>query len=343
MRFADLRSALIQSWVDGGFELDTAYPNRKFDPVAGTPWAAVFILPNQPEVATLGDSGADQHDGVFQISLFYPPNQGDHDIMAKADAIAAHYKAGKRFSYDGQSLLVRNCGRAQGRLDDGWYRIDLTINWVAWVDRILLCAYQLDATEAELQNTGFAGRLSMDATEQIGTYTVQSGLGNDETYAAAPADISSGSADLIDFSTGKKAIKYELAAPSPVSGILQSVFTLTPGFTERFQAELSSTGIIIQLDNTTVYSDSTPGTRTVCMIFDSATATATAIVDGSEVALSNNAYTPGSWQLTMNCREPAGLSGTDTGTTFTDKLLTDAAGMPEASGYGATTICGNTI
>jgi hypothetical protein len=135
MRFSDLRSALIQSWIDGGFGLNTAYPNRKFDPVAGTPWAAVFILPNQPEVATLGDSGADQHDGVFQISLFYPPNQGDHDIMAKADAIARHYKAGNRFSYDDQSLLVRNCGRAQGRLDDGWYRIDLTINWVAWVER----------------------------------------------------------------------------------------------------------------------------------------------------------------------------------------------------------------
>ncbi len=170
MRFADIRSALIQSWLDGSFGLDTAYPNKKFDPAAGTPWAAVFILPNQPEVATLGGRGEDVHDGVFQISLFYPPDQGDADIMAKADAVAKHYKAGQRYTYDGQGVLIRSCGRSQGRLDDGWYRIDLTVNWQSHVSR----AAPAPSCSVSL-NADLAGIYGIDPFDTINAESATSG------------------------------------------------------------------------------------------------------------------------------------------------------------------------
>ena len=59
MRFLDIRNALVQSWISGDFGLPWAKPGKDFDPETGAPWARVHVLPAQPGVATLGDTGRD--------------------------------------------------------------------------------------------------------------------------------------------------------------------------------------------------------------------------------------------------------------------------------------------
>ena len=131
MSLSKIKSALLSAYSQGAFLLPTAYENVKFTPNNGKPWAAVTIVPNVPDVATLGPCGCDEHTGFFQIALYYPLNTGDGAILAKADEIHHHFKTGKRLEYQGQYLTVKRCGRSQGREINGMYQIILTINWTA--------------------------------------------------------------------------------------------------------------------------------------------------------------------------------------------------------------------
>lgn len=135
MSFTNIKAALINAYISGGFSLSTAYENKKFKAEKNTPWAAVFIVPNQPSVATLGDSGTDAHDGFLQINLNYPPDCGDGEILKKADEIGAYFRAGSSFEYDSQQVTISSCGRSQGNNVDDMYQIILTINWYARVQR----------------------------------------------------------------------------------------------------------------------------------------------------------------------------------------------------------------
>lgn len=126
----------MQGVVDSPLDLPFAVENSPFDkPAGGAPWAATFILANQPRVATLGSQGQDDHNGILQIDLNYPLMTGESAVMAKADELAVFFKAGKRLALSGIELMVTSCGCSRGREAEGWYRVSVTVTWVARVSR----------------------------------------------------------------------------------------------------------------------------------------------------------------------------------------------------------------
>jgi hypothetical protein len=131
MSFLAIKKTLLNSYIDGAFGLSTAYENRKFEPVRGTNWAEVYILPNQPSVFSMGGNGSDEHDGVMQINLNYQQDKGDGAALAKAEQIALVYQAGKFFTHAGQVVSIKSCGRQPGRIVDGYFQIIININWTA--------------------------------------------------------------------------------------------------------------------------------------------------------------------------------------------------------------------
>ena len=135
MSLTNIRQALVESYVDGNFGLPTAYPNTTFNPTSDVAWAQLDIIPNQPSVAALGENGTDEHDGIMQIALNYPLNEGDGDVVAMADTIRTQYKAGFSKTANEQSVVVRSCGRSAGGEVDGWFRVVITINWYAHTAR----------------------------------------------------------------------------------------------------------------------------------------------------------------------------------------------------------------
>ncbi len=127
--------ALVAAYVAGAFGLSTAYENEAFTPPTDTAWAELFVVPNQPSVATLGDAGSDAHDGIMQINLNYPAGSGRHKVAEMVDRLRAHFKAGARFDYHGQQVVVSSCGAGPGRQVDGCYQRVVTINWYARTPR----------------------------------------------------------------------------------------------------------------------------------------------------------------------------------------------------------------
>lgn len=137
MSQSSIESALRKAWRDGGFFADaqTAYDNVAFEPSANTPWSRVTVIPSQPEVTSLGGSGYDEHNGYLQIDLFYPLNEGSGAVHAKSDAICALFKAGARFSYNGENVVIRSSGRNNGRNDGGWFKVTVTVFYLAHTAR----------------------------------------------------------------------------------------------------------------------------------------------------------------------------------------------------------------
>ena len=132
-----VRSALVKSFVDGAFfpAANIQWENVPFVPPVGLPWAAVWFMPAQPVVATLGSGGQDMVDGIFQVDLNYPLGGGDAEIGAKYDALKNLYKAGLRPSYGGQEVIVRACGRSQSQVIDGFCRCSVTVTFYAHINR----------------------------------------------------------------------------------------------------------------------------------------------------------------------------------------------------------------
>ena len=131
MSLSKIHSALMQSVVDGDFDLPMSFENHTYTPTDSVPWMRVDIIPNQPSVVTLGDVGQDEHDGFMQLTLNYPQNEGVGNALAKADEIRDIYTAGYKPVYDDQEVTVFSCGRSQGRQIDGWFTLIITIYWKA--------------------------------------------------------------------------------------------------------------------------------------------------------------------------------------------------------------------
>lgn len=138
MSLADARNALAQGFTDGNFfpPADVAWENVTFAPRTGDkPWAKFTFVPTQPFPDTLGQGGLDRVDGFVQIDLNYPIGDGDSAAMDMYVEIAARFKAGARFTSNGQTVVIVSCGRSQGREFSGFYRISVTINFYAQIQR----------------------------------------------------------------------------------------------------------------------------------------------------------------------------------------------------------------
>lgn len=135
MSLATIRSALNESWLEGAFGLPTAYENVPFEPTPGTPYASLYVVPSKPDVATMGQGGLDEHDGFMQVDLYYPTGQGDMPAVTKADEIYSYYFAGRTLAYQGQRVRVQITERSQGRVENGWYRLTMTIYYRAYIAR----------------------------------------------------------------------------------------------------------------------------------------------------------------------------------------------------------------
>ncbi len=128
-------AALHNAFTDGAFGLSAAYENKEFEPVPGTPWAELFIIPNQPIVNTLGDGGQDLITGIFQINLNYPVGGGAGEAKQKATAVRDYFYAGRVFTYLAQDVHIISAGRGISRNVDSWYKVTTTIFWQARVTR----------------------------------------------------------------------------------------------------------------------------------------------------------------------------------------------------------------
>lgn len=137
MSLLDVRTALAQAFVDSAIVDSGAieWENIAFDPPSDKLWARFTFMPSNPVPDTLGTGGRDMVDSFAQIDLNYPLGSGDDDAMQDYVALAAIFKAGARFASNGQTVVIKSCGRGNGANVSGFYRIPVTIVFYAQITR----------------------------------------------------------------------------------------------------------------------------------------------------------------------------------------------------------------
>jgi len=126
-------AALIQEFIDNNFSLPMAHENLPYEPVSGTAYADLRVIPN--DITVLSYNNSDDTDGVFRILLNYPADTGAVAAKLKADEIMTAFKNGTRLNYNGQQVFITKVSRNTGEVLDGWYRLPVFIYYYAIIAR----------------------------------------------------------------------------------------------------------------------------------------------------------------------------------------------------------------
>lgn len=110
-----------------------AWPNDDYAPVIGTLYARPTNLAGDFGQITLGSSGQDRVDGIYQVDIFSPSGKGKLESMTMADLIADRFKRGTNITYSGLTLRIRGVSGPKNAIneDNGWFHTFIEITYRA--------------------------------------------------------------------------------------------------------------------------------------------------------------------------------------------------------------------
>ena len=109
--------------------LATQKPNVNFTPTTGTPYQRARLLPATPENPTLGDQ-YHREVGFFEVTLFYPINQGSGLANARADSVKQQFARGVTMVQNGQTVKVLRTPTVSPAIEsDDRYIIPISIEY----------------------------------------------------------------------------------------------------------------------------------------------------------------------------------------------------------------------
>lgn len=213
------------------------------------------------------------------------------------------------------------------------------------------CAYPFNMTNAQAISLGRDG--VWPAVGQSATYTIEGGLGTQKALITG-SDLDA--VQTIDTTTGIKAVRFRLVAPSisSIGGVGVSVSALVSGagLSGGLSLSLLCSGATrrgyVEVDGSPVFNATgAPETNEFFAVFDSTTSTVYLYLGAT--LFYSGAYTPlTDARIFMQVVEYAGLSAPDIGKQYTLEAFTSATDImaaPAVPAYppGTTDICGNPL
>lgn len=122
--FNDMQAAL-DARLDGMDSTPVAFANIPYEPSASTVYLRASFLPGETLQASLGGSGKDETNAIYQVDVVVPRGTGR---PAKLDTVADHFKRGTVLTYNGTSLRVRSVSIGPAILEGAWYFVPVSIN-----------------------------------------------------------------------------------------------------------------------------------------------------------------------------------------------------------------------
>ena len=109
-----------------------AFPNIPFEPSAGTVYIKPSFLPAETIQASLGATGKDETNGIYQIEVVVPRGSGRPQSV---DAIADAFKRGTVFTYNDVNVRVRSVSIGVALLTDtAWYSVPVSVNFQTFTE-----------------------------------------------------------------------------------------------------------------------------------------------------------------------------------------------------------------
>lgn len=126
--FTDIHTSLDTrlNALTGGTTI--AWENTEHIPLKGTPYLRPTVLMAPSSLMDLQD--LQMNEGIYQIDLFYPLDNGAGAMLTKADAIYDHFKAGLDLVSNGVTVHIKAISRANpAKREEGWFMTSVEIHF----------------------------------------------------------------------------------------------------------------------------------------------------------------------------------------------------------------------
>lgn len=131
----EVEDLLINSFDNADFDLPTKTENEIYDPVIGTAYAELIVLPNEKTAYSVKNT--DQSNGIFRIILRYPIGESKDTIKAKADEIFSVYKLHSIVTDTENNnyaeIVKQNC--QEGVRETAWHKLVLDLYYQTFTRR----------------------------------------------------------------------------------------------------------------------------------------------------------------------------------------------------------------
>lgn len=108
-----------------------AFQNVPYEPQAGTAYLRASFLPADTTQASLGTSGKDETNGIYQIDVVVPRGSGRPQLL---DTVADLFKRGTVLTYNNRNLRIRSVSIGPSILDDEWYFVPISVNFQTYTE-----------------------------------------------------------------------------------------------------------------------------------------------------------------------------------------------------------------
>jgi len=108
-----------------------AYPNVPYKPQAGTTYIRASFLPTETLQASMGATGKDETNGIYQIDVVVPRGSGRPSLL---DTVADVFKRGTVLTYNGVKLRIRSVSIGSAITDEEWYFVPISVNFQTYTE-----------------------------------------------------------------------------------------------------------------------------------------------------------------------------------------------------------------
>ncbi len=110
--------------------LVTAWQNKPYPPIEGTPYQKAFILTAEPGNAEYGPYY--QERGIFQVTLMYPLMTGSAAAEARGELLRTTFARGNSFVSGSVTVMIERTPHiGQGLVDDDRWAVPIKIRFFA--------------------------------------------------------------------------------------------------------------------------------------------------------------------------------------------------------------------
>jgi hypothetical protein len=108
--------------------MDVANENARYDPQVGKPYQEAFLLPGTTTQPGNGVQGTTYDKGVYQVTLYYPRDEGAGDAAARAGLLRGYFDRSRLLTHGGITVSVRDTPSiSPARTEPDWYKLVVSI------------------------------------------------------------------------------------------------------------------------------------------------------------------------------------------------------------------------
>lgn len=111
------------SYIYNNAAMDVAWENVRYEPQIGRPYQDIHLLSNETQQPGNGADGVSFDQGIYQIGLYYPRDEGAGAAIGRADLLRRFFKRSTVLTSGGVSVQVERTPSLSGPIiGPDWYK-----------------------------------------------------------------------------------------------------------------------------------------------------------------------------------------------------------------------------